>query len=275
LPGIVRREAGASPGGEAPMRACHREFMLESYLALLSAFGPQHWWPADTPFEVAVGAILTQSVSWRNVEKAMAALKAEGLMDAASLCQCDEKRLGQLIRPTGYYNAKARKLRAFTCFLQEHFGGRMDALWTIPQGRLRETLLGVYGIGFETADAILCYAGELPAFVADAYSRRILRRWGLLQGDSYEDARRLVEGLLPPDPYLFNEFHALLVRLAKVHCLKRSPRCPGCPVRGCPRIGLEESGEAMLGPKGVDDRGQAREETQETRAVRRPEGGNS
>ncbi|MEW6080279.1 MAG: endonuclease III domain-containing protein [Bacillota bacterium] len=257
------------------MRAEHRNFILEAYYALLRAFGPQHWWPADTPFEVAVGAILTQSVSWRNVEKAMAALKAEGLMDAASLCRCEEERLAQLIFPTGYYNAKARKLRAFTCFLQERFGGRMDALWTMPQDRLRDTLLGVHGIGFETADAILCYAGDLPAFVADAYSRRILRRWGLLHGDSYEDARRLVEGLLPPDPYLFNEFHALLVRLAKVHCLKSAPRCMGCPVRGCPRIGLEKSGEAIPGPKGVDNRGQATEETQEARAARRPQGGDS
>ncbi len=218
--------------------------LMDMHKTLLETFGPQHWWPAETPFEVAVGAILTQSVSWKNVERAIAALKRAGLMDASRIAECDAEKLMELIRPSGYFKAKTVKLQAFVNFLLDCFGGEIEGMRGMPKERVRERLLGVHGIGPETADAILCYALGHPSFVADAYSRRILLRNGVLAVDSYEAARVLVEGALPSEPHLFNEFHALLVRLAKVHCQKGLPRCQGCPLEGCHRIGLPDNGEA-------------------------------
>lgn len=221
-------------------RAAEGRCLLAVYRRLLRRFGPQGWWPARTPFEVAVGAILTQSVSWANVERAIAALAVEGLLEPAALAAVPEERLAALIRPAGYYNAKARKLKTFVAFLFERHGGSLDRLFAQPLERAREQLLGVWGIGPETADSILLYAGGLPTFVVDAYTRRIVSRlWPdpdapFLRG--YEPLRRFFMDRLAPDPALFNEYHALLVALGKGTCLKVRPRCPDCPLLGLCRL---------------------------------------
>ncbi len=209
------------------------------YDLLFHRFGPQHWWPARTPFEVCVGAILTQSVAWSNVEKAIANLDVAGLLHPAALLAAvrdDLGRVAALIRPAGYFNAKARKLRAFVEFLHERHGGSLDRLFAQPLPAVRDELLDVHGIGPETADSILLYAGGLPTFVVDAYTRRIFSRLGLCPPDAaYEDLRRFFMNHLPPDPVLFNEYHALIVVLGKDVCLKNRPCCPVCPLAGeCP-----------------------------------------
>jgi endonuclease-3 related protein len=195
---------------------------------LRAAFGPQHWWPADTPFEVMVGAILTQNTAWTNVEKAIANLKAERVLTPARLLALPHARLARLIRPAGYYNVKARRLASFIEWLAD--SGGLASLARVPTNDLRPRLLAVNGIGPETADSILLYALNRPVFPIDAYTRRILSRYGLIQGDEpYDDLRIAVEHSLGPDVQRLNEFHALLVRLAKTHCLSR-PVCSSCPL---------------------------------------------
>lgn len=212
---------------------------MEVYRRLLERFGPQGWWPARTPFEVIVGAILTQSVAWTNVERAIAALDAAGLLSPEALAAAPAERLAPLIRPAGYYNAKARKLKAFVDYLFDRHGGRLERLFALPPEAARSALLAVHGIGPETADSILLYAGGLPTFVVDAYTVRILSRLrpggrapapGRAPGDGYEAFRRYFMGALPADPALFNEYHALLVALGKDFCRKRDPRCAECPL---------------------------------------------
>jgi endonuclease-3 related protein len=204
--------------------------LLAIYNTLLTFFGEQGWWPAETPFEVIVGAVLTQNTAWRNVERAIENLKEEGVLTPQGLMNLDEARLAVFIRPAGYYNVKARRLKHLMNFLEREYGGDLKLMFDEPLSSLRERLLAVKGIGPETADSILLYAGEKPIFVVDAYTKRILSRHGMItNGASYEDVQDLFMHSLPSDVALYKEYHALLVRLAKTFC-KTKPLCTGCPV---------------------------------------------
>lgn len=200
--------------------------------ALLAAFGPRHWWPGDSPLEVMIGAVLTQNTSWRNVEKAIANMKNHGLLDMARLAAIDEGELAQIIRPAGYYNVKSRRLKAFVSNFFRRFGDAVEKTAGIPTPELRAYLLSLNGIGPETADSILLYALERPVFVVDAYTKRFLGNHNLADhhGDYHEVQRFFMENL-PEDLYLFNEYHALIVRLAQEHC-KKKPDCSACPLAG-------------------------------------------
>ena len=206
---------------------------LDAYFdALFQAYGPQHWWPGGTRFEVIVGAILTQNTSWANVERAIAELRREKLLSPAGIQRVPLARLARLIRSSGYFRQKARKLKAFVEFLQKHYRGSLDKLFAAPTGELREQLLSVHGIGPETADSILLYAGNHPVFVVDAYTRRILERHGLANGkESYEQIRARFERSLPPSVAMFNEYHALIVHTGKHFCRKQKPGCEHCALR--------------------------------------------
>jgi endonuclease-3 related protein len=206
--------------------------LVEIYDLLYERFGPQRWWPAKTQFEVIVGAILTQSTSWRNVEKAISNLENAGVLSVEGILKIDIHELAELICPSGYYNMKARKLKAIVSFLSEGFGSDLDTLFDRPLDEVRRDLLGVYGVGPETADSILLYAGGRPSFVVDAYTRRIFGRLGLLPPElSYEQARSFFMENLPSSARLYNEYHALIVRLAKENCTSRNPKCDLCPIR--------------------------------------------
>ncbi len=200
------------------------------YGAMFKAYGPQHWWPARTPTEVVVGAILTQNTAWRNVERAIENLRGAKLLDWKKLHELGEADLAELIRPAGTYKVKARRLKTFIEWLHDRYDGDLNRMFETPLYALREALLGVSGIGRETADAILLYAGSLPSFVVDAYTARILRRHGLIdESADYEEIKDLFESNLPSEVPLFNEYHALLVQVGKLHCRPRA-RCEGCPL---------------------------------------------
>ncbi len=203
--------------------------------ALLDAYGPQHWWPGDGgPTEIIIGAILTQNTNWKNVEKALAQLRAANLMDWAALRDVEIADLAQRIRPAGYYNLKARRLKHFVDWLWAEHDGEVDALAGVSLGILREDLLRINGIGPETADAILLYALEMPTFVVDAYTRRVAVRHRLIDEEvDYERLKSLFEDHLPEDVGMFNEYHALLVEVGKRHC-KPKARCEGCPLATFP-----------------------------------------
>lgn len=210
-----------------------RTLLQELYRRLDGAYGDQQWWPGETPFEVAVGAILTQNTAWSNVEKAIANLKAAGLLEPKRLAEAPPARVAALIKPSGYYNVKARRLNAFLRFLDQECGGRVEGLTAWEQGEARRRLLGVAGIGPETADSILLYAGGFATFVVDAYTHRVFFRHNLVDRDaSYEELKSLCEDNLPADAKLFNQFHALLVRVGKERCRKSRPECEGCPLEG-------------------------------------------
>ncbi len=210
------------------------ETLTEIYELLYEAFGPQHWWPGETPFEVITGAILTQNTSWTNVEKAIANLKSAGHLSAEALYRIELSRLAELIRPAGYYNIKAKRLKTFLEWLFDSYSGNLANIEPIATSRLREELLAIKGIGRETADSILLYALGRPIFVVDAYTARIAVRHGLIEPDAdYEQLRELFESNLPQDTQLFNEYHALLVRAGKEFC-KPKARCPGCPLEKLP-----------------------------------------
>jgi endonuclease-3 related protein len=212
-------------------RGRKRKDLRALYGRLLSAYGPQGWWPGATPFEVIVGAILTQRVAWSNVERAIAALKEEGLLEPEALRRASLARVAHLIRPSVYYNDKARKLRVFLDFLHERYGGSLDRLLSLSAESLREELLLVRGIGEETADAIILYAAGKPSFVVDAYTRRVLSRLGLAEERAhYAALRALFMESLPRDSRLYNEYHALFVRHGKERCRPRRPACSGCPL---------------------------------------------
>jgi endonuclease III related protein len=201
----------------------------EIYLRLADHFGPQHWWPGETPFEVITGAILTQSASWSNVEKAILKLKMANILNPEALLVQPESDLAKMIYCCGYYNMKARKLLAFVEWLSMRFDGCLDKVWQIKTDDLRRELLSIYGIGEETADSILLYAGNKAVFVIDAYTRRIADRLGLpVRGKRYYDYQVLFSTNLKADPVIFNEYHALLVALGKNYCLKNMPRCAVC-----------------------------------------------
>jgi endonuclease III related protein len=207
--------------------------ILRQYFdALLQAHGQQHWWPARSPFEVIVGAILVQNTNWVNVERTIASLRRAKLLSPSALEKVPQARLARLIRSSGYFRQKARKLKEFVRYLRKEHRGSLAAMFRTPTPNLREQLLSVHGIGPETADSILLYAGNHPVFVVDAYTRRILRRHGLAHGkEPYEEIRGLFEKSLPKGPRLFNEFHALLVHTGKNFCRARAPLCSACALR--------------------------------------------
>jgi endonuclease-3 related protein len=208
------------------------------YDRLFKEYGPQHWWPAGERFEVIAGAILTQSTAWTNVEKAIINLKAAGKLSPPELRRLTEAELAGLIRPCGYYNVKARRLKAFADWFGEHYDDDLDRLFDNGEESVRTQLLNIYGIGEETADSIILYAGNKPVFVIDAYTRRIVDRLGITPGDkSYRGYQRLFTSNLPADTKLFNEYHALLVHHGKQACRKR-PLCHRCCLREapCPRL---------------------------------------
>jgi endonuclease-3 related protein len=210
------------------------ETLSEIYEMLYDAFGPQHWWPGETPFEIITGAILTQNTSWTNVEKAIANLKSAGYLTPDALHRIDAAQLAELIRPAGYFNIKAKRLKSFVDWLFDDYGGELANLQNISTSRLREELLAIKGIGRETADSILLYALERPVFVVDAYTARITLRHSLIEpGADYEQLRQLFESNLPEDVQLFNEYHALLVRIGKEFCRPKA-RCSGCPLEKHP-----------------------------------------
>ena len=208
-----------------------RKRLLKIYQHLLDTYGAQSWWPGESPFEMIVGAILTQSVAWSNVEKAIAALKQSGLLTPGQLTQAPIEEIAALIRPCLYYNAKAKKLKAFSSFLENRYSNNLSSLLSLDIPCLRQELLSVWGIGEETADAIILYAAKKPSFVVDTYTRRILQRLGIIDEKStYAGIRNLVMKSLPADVPLYNEYHALLVRHGKERCRSRKPVCKGCPL---------------------------------------------
>ncbi len=222
-----------APAGGSPTEPQHKAatVLTRFYRALFKQFGPQHWWPGETPFEIVIGAILTQNTAWTNVEKAIHNLKRAGALSVAAMEALPQKELAVLIRPSGYYNQKAKKLRAFLQYLRENHGGSLDRMFGLPTKQLRRELLGINGIGAETADSILLYGGGHSIFVVDAYTRRVLLRHGLLAtGASYHDIQQLFHAKVTPDARVYNEFHALLVETGKRHCLKSKPQCEGCPL---------------------------------------------
>lgn len=213
--------------------------LLTVYRRLFRRFGPRHWWPGETPFEVAVGAVLTQNTAWTNVERAIAGLKRARALSPRRILAAAPRRLARWIRPAGYFNLKARRLRALVAW----WAGQGNPVVTTrrrPLAALRQELLGIYGVGPETADSILLYALGRPAFVVDTYTKRIFARHGWVSWDaSYEALQRVFTRRLPQDAALYNEYHALLVELGKTTCLKRRPKCGECPLRDLGTLRLE------------------------------------
>jgi endonuclease-3 related protein len=206
----------------------------EIYQLLFDRFGPQHWWPGQTQFEIITGAILTQNTNWANVEKAIANLKFADCLTPERLYHLDVSQLAELIRPAGYYNIKTKRLKNFINWLFDNYDGKPANLETVDTGQLRAELLAIKGIGYETADSILLYAFERPVFVVDAYTARIAFRHHLIEPDAdYEQLRELFQSNLPEDVRLFNEYHALLVRAGKEFC-KPKAKCFGCPLEKLP-----------------------------------------
>lgn len=202
------------------------------YHTMLAALGPSRWWPGDTPFEIAVGAILTQNTNWRNVEKAIANLKARDLLSARALHALDRGELAELIRPAGYYNIKATRLGNFLNFLKDEAEFEIESLKVQEMDELRNKILTINGIGPETADSILLYALEMPTFVVDTYTHRLMGRHGLaFEGIDYHELRALFMDALPEDVALYNEFHALIVRVGKDWCRKKAGLCATCPLQ--------------------------------------------
>lgn len=207
--------------------------LVKIYKKLYAAFGPQRWWPGDSPFEVMVGAILTQNTNWLNVEKAIGNLKKHKTLALNKLSRMPQRRLSTLIRPAGYYNIKAERLKGLFNFLVSQYRGNIKKMAAARARRLRRELLGVKGIGPETADSILLYALDKPVFVVDAYTKRVLFRHGLISEKAdYSRVQDLFMRNLKHDRRLFNEYHALLVRLGKDFCLKSKPKCASCPLEG-------------------------------------------
>ena len=204
------------------------------YQQLYDHYGPQQWWPADSPFEVMVGAILTQNTSWSGVEKAIANLKQAEVLSVEGMLQLSQEALGALIRPSGYFNLKSKRLQNYCRWYQQH----CSTSWEMETAALREALLSINGVGPETADDILLYAYERPVFVVDTYTRRILGRMGWLQGkEPYEEVRSRVEAAFENHSekerrMIFGELHGLIVEHAKQFCRKK-PLCKGCPVQRC------------------------------------------
>ncbi|NPA39867.1 MAG: endonuclease III domain-containing protein [Thermodesulfobacteria bacterium] len=208
------------------------EVLMEVFEKLYQHFGPQNWWPAETPFEVCVGAILTQNASWKNVEKAINNLKQKDLLDPFKLYELPINALAELIRPCGFYNLKAKRLKNFLKVLVEEFNGDLEKLFALGLEKAREKLLRIKGLGKETVDSMLLYAGNFPIFVVDAYTYRIFFRHGLIPEEvTYDEIQELFMNNLEPDPKLFNEYHALLVKCGKTYCKRKEPLCEKCPLK--------------------------------------------
>jgi len=206
--------------------------MTEVYEKLLEHFGPQHWWPGQSPFEVALGAILTQNTNWRNVERAIANLKAAGALQPQAIASMPVERLSELIRPAGYYRQKAKRLQTFARWLIRRYDGSIERMAEQDCERLRAELLSLSGIGAETADSILLYAAGKLTFVVDAYTLRIAVRHGWVEPEvSYEELKQYFEERLPAELPVYNEMHALLVQVGKQFCQRRKPLCDSCPLR--------------------------------------------
>ena len=211
-------------------KAVTQPLLMTMYRALFERFGPRHWWPANSPFEVCVGAILTQNTSWKNVAKAIDSLKAADRLDPIKILRTNHEELAQLIKPAGYFNVKATRLRNFVNLLVEKHGGDLDSLFSAPLAKLREELLSVKGIGKETADSIILYAANKPIFVVDAYTKRVLYRHGLVSENAdYDVMQSMLEANLPLDVDLFNDFHAQFDAAGHFYC-KRIPLCEKCPL---------------------------------------------
>jgi endonuclease III related protein len=234
--------------GESPRRGWLRDATLGTKLAkdvhadvqppldeyfnsLFTALGPQHWWPGKTQFEVILGAILTQNTSWKNVELALSNLRGAGVFTATAVEEVHIRRLQTLVRPSGYYHQKARALKAFVRFLRVEYHGSLKRMFATPTAELREKLLRVWGIGPETADAILLYAGNHPVFVVDTYTKRIMARHGWISAKAkYEEVRWMFERQFSGDVERFKEFHGLIVTVGKNWCRKQVAECEKCPL---------------------------------------------
>jgi endonuclease-3 related protein len=209
-----------------------RRLLMNIYRRLYQTYGSRNWWPGETSFEVMVGAILTQNTSWKNVEKAIQRLKMNGVLNPEGIYHLKKSQLAPLIRSSGYYRIKADRLKSFVDFLYEEYGGDLKGMKRERLAELREKLLGVKGIGPETADSILLYGLKKPIFVVDAYTKRVLSRHRMIsEKASYEEVQKLFMEHLPPDEKLFNEYHALFVHLGKTLC-KKTARCDICPIKG-------------------------------------------
>ena len=207
-----------------------RKCLLAIYETLDSHFGDLHWWPGETPLEIIVGAILTQNTSWKNVKIAINNLKTKGLLYTEKLFETEDTILAELIKPSGYYNVKTRRLKAFLQFLHREYEGNLERMFEDDLWILREKLLDVNGIGEETADSILLYAGNKPIFVVDLYTRRILQRHNIIIGSpGYGEIQKLFMTNLPASVQLFNQYHALFVNTGKHFC-RKAPKCEGCPL---------------------------------------------
>lgn len=212
---------------------------LKKLFQLLYAhYGKQSWWPAKTPFEVCVGAILTQNTNWGNVEKAIKSLRSARMLSLLKIAEADEKKLGELIRSSGYFNQKAKSLKLFSRHVQENYSGSLEKMFGKPIEELRAELLSLHGIGKETADSIILYAAKKPVFVVDAYTKRIINRIYGESLDSYDELQELFHAGLPHSVQQFNEFHAVLVEHAKVYC-RKEPNCKNCPVQEQCSFGLK------------------------------------
>jgi len=208
-----------------------KNLLMDIYHRLYRAYGSRNWWPGETPFEVMVGAILTQNTSWRNVEKAIERLKERGILNPEGIYKIKKFQLAELIKSSGYFRIKADRLKSFVRFLFDEYNGEIERMGSEKLEDLREKLLRVKGIGPETADSILLYGLKRPIFVVDAYTKRILSRHGIVSdGSSYEEIQGIFMNHLKPDEKLFNEYHALLVHLGKTVC-KKIPRCNLCPLK--------------------------------------------
>jgi len=206
--------------------------LMEMFDRMLHYFGPQHWWPGETELEMMAGAILTQNTSWKNVEKAINNLKDKDILNIESLHEITVHLLAEELRPAGYFNIKAVRLKNLINFITENYAGDMDLLLSEKTGALREGLISIKGVGPETADSILLYAAKRPVFVIDSYTYRILNRHGIVDDQiAYYDLQALFTDNLPGDAGLFNEFHALIVRTGKDFC-RGKPLCDSCPLNG-------------------------------------------
>lgn len=206
--------------------------LRDIYDRLFTFFGPQHWWPGETRFEIMVGAVLTQNTAWTNVQKTIANLKEQGLLSFEVMAAMPHSVLAEWIRPCGYFNVKATRLHNLFAMVETRYSGDLDLLTLDDLPSLRQALLSVSGIGPETADSILLYVAGKPIFVVDAYSHRLLSRHALVPDDQadYHAMQELFMDSLPADPALFNEYHALIVRTGKEFCKKNNPRCSVCPL---------------------------------------------
>jgi endonuclease-3 related protein len=227
---VFARDAARAQSAGTSRRNKTKRTLTAILRRLSGHYGPTHWWPGDTAFEIAVGAVLTQNTAWGNVEKAITNLKQANLLKPRAILNCPASTLERALTPSGYFRVKAARLRSFCAFLVERYGGSMKRMASEPLDRLRPELLGVKGIGPETADDILLYACEKPVFVVDAYTRRILSRHGLVRADiGYEDLRAVFERHLDADVSMFKEYHGLIVFTGKDFC-RSKPKCVLCPL---------------------------------------------